>query len=171
MLVMLDRMGRWLTLRLAKSKKRPRRAPVVDRLESRELQSIIASRSALVVNPGLLPNTGRYVDVHIFGAIAANSHTPPDAFFLVTDEYRQVEPHGNVQLTPIPPRYGFNMYAFNFNIPLLAQRSTGTTDGRHYNIFVGARDADNTDGRNVSVYVPKQFPRPVPMTAYRVKTK
>ena len=47
-----------------------------------------------------------------------------------TDEYRRVEPRGSVTLTEIPP-----------------------------NIYVGAKDANNTDGRAVSVYVPKQFPR------------
>ena len=170
MLDMLDGIRRYFQLRLAKPKRKPRRAPLVDRLESRELQTIIAGRSALVVNPGLLPNTGRQETIHVLGAIATTSHVPPDAFYFVTDEYRRVEPHGNVKLTPIPPRYGFNMYAFDFNIKLVAQRSTRTPDGRHYNIFVGGKDADTTDGRTVSVYVPKQFPSPRPATIPRAKT-
>lgn len=167
MLDMLGRMGQWFTLRLANARKKPRRAPLplMDHLESRELQAVAAAQGTLLVHPGLLPNTGRYVNVRFYGAIATNSSVTPSAFFVVTDEYRRVEPHGNVTLTPVAPKNGLHQYAFNFTIPLLAARSAGTSDGRHYNIFVGAKDPDNTDGRTVSVYVPKQLPKSLNATA------
>ena len=159
MFVMLEWIRRQFRSRRDSHPPKPRRVPIVDQLESRELQTVVAGRSALAVNPGLLPNTGQYETVRVVGAIATTSTVPPQAFFMVTDEYRRVEPRGSVTLTEIPPKYGFHRYAFDFSIRLLAQRSTGTVDGRHYNIYVGAKDANNTDGRAVSVYVPKQFPR------------
>ena len=159
MLDMLDRMGQLFTFRTERSRIKPRRALALDHLESRELQAVISGQSALVVHPALLPNTGRYVNVRFFGALATNSNAYPEGFFVVTDEYRRVEPHGNVALTPLPTKNGLHRYAFDFTIPLQASRSTGTADGRHYNIFVGAKDPDNTDGRTVSVYVPKQLPK------------
>ena len=61
-----------------------------------------------------------------------------------------------------PPTPSFNFYVstFDFTIYLQAKRSTKTMDGRHYDLFVGAKDTDNTDGKTVAIYVPKVYTPP-----------
>jgi len=127
--------------------------------------------SVVKVNPGILPPSasGRAVPVEVFGTIASTHTSPPKGFFFVTDEYRAVEPGGRVALSPYPvsvQKIGpttLYSFGFSFSVSLQAKRSTSTPDGRHYNVFVGGTDAEGSDGRTVSVLVPKVYPpRPLP---------
>lgn len=130
-------------------------------LETRALQTIIPSKSVVLVHPALLPATdGKFLPVHIYGSLATTRSTTPQGFFFVTDEYRAVEPHGNLLLTPVGIKDGFYHYTFDFNLFLQAKRSTNTPDGRHYYAFIGAKDRDDTDGRTVGIFVPKTLPKP-----------
>ena len=51
-------------------------------------------------------------------------------------------------------------YGFAFTVSLQAKRSLGSPNGREYNLFVGATDAEGAGGVTVSVLVPKNFPPP-----------
>src|SRR5512135_1195043 len=131
--------GGFLRRQGPRTRRERRWAPEVTPLESRALQTVISSQSTVLVHPGLLPNTpnGRFVPVAVFGQIATNHPERPAGFFFVTDEYRVIEPHGPVALTPQGSKNGLFLYGFSFSVSLQAKRSTNTPDGRHYDIFVG----------------------------------
>jgi hypothetical protein len=135
--------------------------PEVSPLEGRSLQTVITSISTVLVHPGLLPNTpdGRFVPVKVFGELATLKPEKPSGLWFVTDEYRSVEPHGTMTLTPAGSfHHRFPLFAFSFTVDLQERRSTNTPDGRHYDLFVGAIDADGAGGKTVAVYVPKTLP-------------
>ena len=124
---------------------------------------MLAGLYKITVVPQVLPPTsnGRFVPVTFFGQVKG---TRPAAtgYFHVTDEYRRVEPSGDVTLTPAGKSLGFYVFDFRFTVDLQAKRSTNTPDGRHYDVLVGAADADNSDGKTVTVLVPKVYPPPKP---------
>jgi hypothetical protein len=151
---------------------RPRRrgracAPSVVPLEGRVLQALYVAKWVVNVHPGLLPPTkDAFLPVHVYGQIASTRSESPQAFFFVTDEYRSDEPSGPIKLGPSFPVNNYFESPFDFTFYLQATRSTNTQDGRHYDIFIGAKDKDNTDGKTIAVYVPKAFPpAPVQITA------
>jgi hypothetical protein len=131
------------------------------------LQALITSAWKINVHPGLLPPTnGEYLPVHIYGQIASTRPQTPTGFFFVTDEYRRDEPSGPIALSPAKAYYNYFVSNFDFTIYLQAKRSTKTADGRHYDLFIGAKDSDNTDGKTVAVYVPKVYTPPHTTTAH-----
>jgi hypothetical protein len=145
---------------------------VITELEGRTLLAINTGSTVVNVHPAILPPTdSQYLPVHIYGKIASTRPSGVTAFFFVTDEYRRDEPTANIALGP--PVFSNNLYfsSFDFTIHLQAKRSTKTPDGRHYDIFVGAKDKDDTDGRTVAVYVPKTFPPPPTVTVAHVHSK
>ena len=148
---------------------RPRRrgcAPSVVPLEGRVLQALIVGKWIVNIHPGLLPPTDHsFLPVHVYGEIASTRQETPTAFFFVTDEYRSDEPSGHIKLGPSVPSFNYFVSPFDFTFYLQATRSTNTPDGRHYDIFIGATDKDNTDGKTIAVYVPKVFP-PVQTTPH-----
>ncbi|MGE3820013.1 MAG: hypothetical protein AB7I30_11290 [Isosphaeraceae bacterium] len=141
-----------------------RRIPEVAGLERRELLTIVRPEIALTAVPSLLPPSGATVTVTVFGQIASTRADVHDGFFRVTDEYRRVEPHGDVALTPLGSIGGYYRYGFAFDVPLQAQaRSTTSSGGRQYFVLVGATDQDNTEGQTTTVFVattrpPVRFP-------------
>jgi hypothetical protein len=152
-------------------RRRPRRlVPQVAPLEGRTLQAINTSLGFVKVTPQILPPDGRPTTVTVNGEIASSSPVPPAGFFFVTDEYRTDEPHGTVgpltldHIKPIPvgPIKQYYVFRYSFTLTLQASRSKNTPDGRHYYLFVGATDADGTDGVTVGILVPKVFPLPTP---------
>lgn len=153
----------------AEVRRAPRWRPEVTPLEGRALMALNGSLGFVKADPPILAPTGQYVPVTITGKIGDNHPVAPDAFYFVTDEYRTVEPAGTgVVLTPagtksVPNGYvkTWYLYTYSFTIQLQAKRSTRTFDGRHYDIFVGATDADGTDGLTTQVFVPKVYPPPV----------
>ena len=163
----------WLKARLRRSRRtRPVYRPAVAELEGRELMSLITGEWVINVHPALLPATkGQYLPVHIYGQIVSTRPTGTTAFFFVTDEYRADEPRGPITLSPPVPFNGFYSSSFDFTINLQAKRSTRIPDGRHYDIFIGAKDQDNTNGKTVAVYVPINYPVPKPVTTKTVKPK
>jgi hypothetical protein len=135
--------------------------PSVLPLEGRVLQALITSKWIVNVHPGVLPPTsGAFLPVHVYGQIASTRPETPVGFFFVTDEYRRDEPSGPIALGPATPSFNFYVSTFDFTIYLQAKRSTKTMDGRHYDLFVGAKDSDNTDGKTVAIYVPKVYTPP-----------
>ena len=153
---------------------RPRRfAPEVAPLETRALLTVNNYLTKVLVHPGLLPPTssGTALPVHVSGVISANHATIPQGLFFVVDEYRAFEPSGSVALTPaggkaIGATVWYN-FAFSFDINFPTKRSTNTPDGRHYDLFVGAKDGDGTGGQTVEVLVPKTYHAPTAMKAAR----
>jgi hypothetical protein len=153
--------------------------PQVSALESRALQTVVGTLTSVKVTPQILPPTvhPNYVDVNVTGAVAVNHIGSPAGLFLVTDEYRVDEPRGPVALSAQPVltreigKFTFYYYAFSFDLHLSTQRSTKTPDGRHYNLFVGAKDSDGTGGKIVTILVPKTYPPRVVITPPTAKAK
>jgi hypothetical protein len=139
---------------------RRRQAPELLALERRELLTVVPKQFPLFVSPSVLPPDNKFHTVSFTGAVASTRPQVPTGFFQVTDEYRQYEPAGPVALTPIGQHKGFYDFQFKFTLTFPAQRSTNTPDGRHFDVLIGARDGDNTDGRTVAVFVPKTYPPP-----------
>ncbi len=154
----------------ARARRAQRWTPEVTRLEGRTLMVVNGSLGFVKADPPVLAPSGQYVSVTITGKLGDNHPVAPAAFYFVTDEYRVDEPAGKgVVLTPagtksVPNGYvkTWYLYTYSFTIQLQAKRSTRTFDGRHYDIFVGATDADGTDGLTTQVFVPKVYPPPVP---------
>ena len=141
--------------------------PSVVPLEGRVLQALLTPYWTINVHPAVLPPTnGAFLPVHIYGQIASTRPQTPVGFFFVTDEYRSDEPSGPIALSPAKPLANYYVSSFDFTIYLQAKRSTNTMDGRHYDLFIGAKDTDNTDGRTVGIYVPKVYPPPHPTTIH-----
>lgn len=146
--------------------RRRRWLPEVGALEDRTLQAVNGGLFTVTATPQVIPPPfdGRQVSVLIHGRIGATDVKPPPAFFQVVDEYHDDEPRGDITLTPAPIGHRtirnqtFYYYGFSFPLSLQAKRSTATPDGRHYNLFVGATDNDGTDGRTITVLVPKPIP-------------
>lgn len=155
-----------LRRRIAAGGRRPRRprrwSPTVTPLEDRTLQTVASGLGFIKADPAVLAPTGRYVTVTVHGEIGASHRDPPAAFFFVTDEYRTVEPRApHVPLTferdVVLPYGTWSVFSYSFQVRLQAKRSTRTFDGRHYDIFVGATDAQGTDGLTTQVFVPKVY--------------
>ncbi len=95
----------------------------------------------------------------------------PVASFQVTDLYRRVEPRGRLdldklggvnfeQMVDVNGRqelhvFNSSTYYYTVNIPLQADRSSNTPDGRRYYILISAGDQDNGNGVTVPVLVPQ----------------
>jgi hypothetical protein len=97
----------------------------------------------------LWPPNGKLVPVTIAGTImdAGSGVKPSTAAYVVTDEYRQVQPKGSVDL-----RADGN---YSFTIQLQASRNDNDKDGRQYIITVSAQDtAGNTGSAATGVTVP-----------------
>ena len=141
----------------------PSCTPSVVPLEGRVLQALITSRWSVNVHPAVLPPTdGDFLPIHIYGQVASTRPQTPLGFFFVTDEYRTDEPSGPITLGPTTQSFNYYLSSFDFTIYLQAKRSTKTMDGRHYDLFIGAKDMDNTDGKTVAIYVPKVYTPPHP---------
>lgn len=140
-------------------RKRPM-APSLTELEPRTLQALLVGNWQVNIHPAVLPPTNGFIPIHVYGEIASNKPKPPTGFFFVTDEYGTDEPRGNLALGPTVPVANYYETPFSVTFYLQAKRSTNTQDGRHYDIFVGATDADGTAGETVAVYVPKVYPVP-----------
>ena len=156
------------------ARRAPRRlAPEVSPLEGRTLQAVNAGQGFLKADPPVLAPSGRYVTVAVTGQIGFNHLNPPNAFFFVTDEYRSDEPHGTgIPLTFVETnKKNWDIYSYSFTIQLQAKRSTRTPDGRHYDLFVGASDNDDTDGLTLQIFVPKVYPGTTTATRPHVQVK
>jgi hypothetical protein len=97
----------------------------------------------------LWPPNGKMVLVTIAGTItyAGSGVNPNTAAYVVTDEYRQVQPKGSVA-----PRADGN---YSFTIQLQASRNGNDRDGRQYTITVSAHDLAGNEGvGTASVIVP-----------------
>jgi hypothetical protein len=98
----------------------------------------------------LWPPNGKLVPVTIAGTItdAGSGVNPSTAAYVVTDEYRQVQPKGSVALR------ADGSYAFT--IQLQASRNGNDRDGRQYIITVSAQDTvGNTGSAATVVIVPR----------------
>ena len=165
-------------LRRGEIDRRPRLrrfAPEVAALETRELQTVNGTLTKVFVHPAVLKpgSSGQVQSVHIYGTISSNHAQTPIGLFFVTDEYRTFEPAGAITLRPAGGKtYGKTVwydYVYSFNINFPTKRSTNTADGRHYDLFVGARDGDGTGGLTVEVLVPKTYHAPTTVTVARQK--
>jgi probable HAF family extracellular repeat protein len=97
----------------------------------------------------LWPPNGRMVPVTISGTIkdADADVDASTAAYAVTDEYRQVEPTGNITLRPDG--------SYSFTIHLQASRNENDKNGRQYSITVSALDnAGNEGSATADVIVP-----------------
>lgn len=87
-----------------------------------------------VVNPAVLwPPDGRTVTVVVSGVAVDNESGAARIHWTVLDEYRLVEPSGEVVLT--------GNGGYSFQVPLVAERRGNDKDGRHYTIRITVRDA------------------------------
>jgi hypothetical protein len=133
--------------------RRGRWRPEVAGLEDRLLLFIPADKIVLFANPSILTSPdGRYVPVTFVGSFQVSSGRPSKTFFYVTDQYGRIEPRGTfpIQKGDEPGRFNFA-----FTIYLRAQRGSMTSNGRQYDILVGASDKDGTAGKTIAVLVPK----------------
>lgn len=136
-----------------------RRVPEVPGLELRELMTIVRPQITVAAIPPILPPTGGTALVTVVGQIASTRENVHDGFYRVTDEYRRVEPFGDIALTPLGPSGGYYRFGFEFKVPLQAQSKSDTASGgRQYFLLVGATDQDNTEGQTITVFVPTTRP-------------
>jgi pimeloyl-ACP methyl ester carboxylesterase len=99
--------------------------------------------------PTLWPPNGKMVPVIISGKItdALSGVNASTASYVVNDEYKQVQPQGNVALKPDG--------SYSFTIQLEASRNGNDQNGRQYIITIGAQDnAGNAGSATTSVIVP-----------------
>jgi hypothetical protein len=161
-------MGRFLRQLLkaiqtpAERRRRPQdRHPEVTALEARQLLTLSGNIVVKAVPKFLTPPNGQYVPVTVAGSFNESAlNATPAGFFYVTDQYGKLEPRAEVALhqSPTDP----HTYTFSFTINLQAQRGSMTTNGRQYDILVGARDAAGAVGRTIAVEVPKDPVHPHP---------
>lgn len=164
--------GWWRRLRPGRKASDKRvRALEVTPLERREMLTITGGLTTVAVHPGVLPPNGKYLPVAVSGFVVSTHTTAPKGFFFVTDAYRTDEPHGKVTLSTNPVKSikigatTWYYYSYSFNIKLQAKRGPNSTDGRHYDLFVGGVDAEGADGRTVAILVPKVYNPPTAKAA------
>jgi hypothetical protein len=136
-------------------RRRPARRPEVTALEARQLLTLSPTNiTAKAVPRFLSPPNGQYVPVTVTGSFNESAtDASPTGFFYVTDQYGKLEPRAVIPLqrSASDP----HTFTFSFTIHLQAQRGSMTTNGRQYDILVGARDAAGTVGKTIAVQVPK----------------
>jgi hypothetical protein len=141
--------------------RRHRQSPELTSLEGRQLLSL--SPTDIVVNavPRFLsPPNGQYIPVTVSGSFNESAtNAEPTGFFYVTDQYGKLEPRAFIPLhqSATDPK----TFTYSFTIELQAQRGSMTSNGRQYNILVGARDGAGAVGKTIAVAVPKDpIPQP-----------
>jgi hypothetical protein len=137
----------------------PRRRPVaarpaVDGLEDRKLLTVDPGKIVVTATPRFLtPPNGQYVPVTVSGSFTITDPAVAKGFIYVTDQYGKDEPFGPLPLqrSPTDP----HLATFSVVIHLQAQRGSMTSNGRQYDILVGAKDAAGAAGKTIAVNVPK----------------
>ncbi len=131
--------------------------PTLVGLEARQLMAIGPLKA--LASPQILKATGQLVPIVVSGSmpIQVTGKTPTANFFVV-DEYRRVEPRGQVVLVQgktLDAKRHVYLYNFSFTTSVLASRSKNIHDGRHYDITVAASDSDNGQSKTLPVIVPR----------------
>ena len=123
-------------------------------LEARQLLTVSALKATLI--PQIVyPVTGQYVPITIAGSYRTGPNDPPaQANFQVVDEYREVQPHGNVKSFPVPGSPG--LYTFSFRTYLQSEVASGDSDGRLYTVAMSARQSNNSVGNSYGIWIPPQ---------------
>src|SRR3954451_15250170 len=112
------RKGRWPTRATSRRVREP--------LDSRELPTLITTLTATLAPALLFPPNGRFVPVTVTGTVQefnfaggrltqlapSQIKTPPTTNIQVVDEYRRVEPHGRIALTPRAKDYTFTFTTY-----------------------------------------------------------
>jgi hypothetical protein len=130
--------------------------PELSPLEDRVLQAIISVK--LTATPQILPNNGRYVPVRLVGEVSTtNPKDVPVVLLQVIDQYRMVEPSGQIKLRPTE---NAGTWSYDLTIKLQGSRSNTFKDSRLYSVTVGAEDTDNGGGKTVPVIVPNPASTP-----------
>lgn len=140
--------------------------PVVSGLEDRTLQYFgiqahVVPLQGQPINNTLWPPSGKYVEVNLVGSMhefaivkgkTVFEQLPgtKQALFTVTDEYRQDEPSGPLQLKDL----GGGVYQFSTTFHLQARRATEFSAGRRYFVTVAAKDTDGWFSHEIAVQVP-----------------
>jgi hypothetical protein len=140
---------------------RRRQRPEVTPLEPRRLLTVDPGKIVVKATPKILaPPDGEYLRVTVSGSMVISDPKFATGFFNVTDQYGQIEPFGPVTLTisPTDP----HSVTYSFPITLRAKIGSMTTNGRQYDILVGAKDAAGAAGKTIAVNVLKDPPQPNP---------
>ncbi|MFO0959902.1 MAG: hypothetical protein U0800_21115 [Isosphaeraceae bacterium] len=132
--------------------------PFCDLLESRDL-TVVSSVTGIAMPNVLQPPGNRWVTVSVKGTVNNTLKVQPQVNYQVIDDYRVVQPVGNVKLTRFYSKPGDHRYSYDFTVQLPAQVASNDTGGRHFFILVSAGDAQNGNGKYMPVWVPS---KPIP---------
>ncbi len=150
---------RWMTSRIDRivnrtdaAEKRDRRVrPIVDRLETRVVQSVTAITAQAF--PQLLAPPNDHVRFVTFsGTVTDDAPARPQASYQVVDLYHLYDPSGLIPLTEVSPEH----YTYQFTLPFRASSSTNTQPkGRHFYVTIAAANqADANMFKVLPVFVP-----------------
>jgi hypothetical protein len=135
---------------------RRRQRPEVTPLEPRWLLTVDPGKIVVKAVPKNLAPNGEFVRITVSGSMSITDPKKATGFFNVTDQYGKLEPFGPVTLTisPTDP----HTVTYSFPIELQAKIGSMTSNGRQYDILVGAKDAAGAAGKTIAVNVLKDAP-------------
>jgi hypothetical protein len=121
-------------------------------LERRELLTITDFHAAIAPQI-LFPPNGESLPVFVTGSYRVGTkHNPAQANFQVVDEYRLVQPQGNVKSRAVPNKPG--VFAFSFKTYLQARVASSDSNGRLYTMVVAVTETNDSAGRTFGIWVP-----------------
>jgi hypothetical protein len=123
------------------------------RLETRELATVLAL-DAVAVPQVLSPPNGQYVPIRVTGTYTVAPGAPKaQVNFQVVDEYRLVQPAGDVKSQRIKGQPG--RFRFSFTTYLQARVASADSSGRQYSMSVAAYQQDGSAGKSIGFAVPQ----------------
>ena len=128
--------------------------PTLDGLEDRKLLTVDPGKIVVTATPRFLsPPNGQFVPVTVLGSFTITNPDAAKGFFYVTDQYGKDQPFGPLVLTESPTNP--HLATFSVTFFLQAERGSMTSNGRQYDILVGAKDSAGAAGKTIAVNVPK----------------